>query len=166
MRVRCLPRAVLCAAAIRLLAACSAPAQPAAAALPPVTPIMIPPAMAAGDDAALAGRVWRWTGTQRPDGRRVTPDAPERYTLEFLADGNVQLRADCNRGSARYTAGADRSLTLSPAAVTKMGCPAGSQDTEFLRQLREVGGYRFADGDLVLALHPDAGSMRFAPLAR
>jgi heat shock protein HslJ len=166
MRVRCLSRAALCAAAISLLVACSAPAQPAATALPPVTPIMIPPAIAAGEDAALAGRVWNWTGTLRPDGRSVTPAAPERYTLEFFTDGRVQLRADCNRGSARYTTGADRSLTLSPAAVTKMGCPRGSDDAEFLRQLAQVGAYRFADGDLVLALHPDAGSMRFAPLAR
>ena len=46
-----------------------------------------------------------------------------------MPDGRVQLRADCNRGGARYDAGAGRTLTFSPAAITKMGCPPGSQGT-------------------------------------
>ena len=158
--------AALSAAAIHVLAGCSAPAQPGASALPPVTPIMVPPAMAAPDDGALTGRVWAWKDTRFPDDRRVAPDAPDRYTLEFFPDGRVQLRADCNRGSARYTAGADRALALSPAAVTKMGCPPGSKGTEFLRELGQVSAYLIADGDLVLTLRPDTGSMRFSALAR
>ena len=145
--------------------ACGTP--PAAApALPPVTSIMIPPAIAASDGDALVGRVWAWQRTQFSDDKVVVPDAPERYTLEFLAEGRVQLRADCNRGGARYDAGAGRTLTLSPAAVTKMGCPAGSQGAEFLRELSQVAGFLFANGNLVLTLRVDTGSMFFAPAAR
>ncbi|MET0733243.1 MAG: META domain-containing protein [Casimicrobiaceae bacterium] len=148
------------------VAACSAPT-PSKSALPPVVPIMIPPAIAAAEGGdALAGRVWAWQRTQVSSDKAVVPDVPERYTLEFMPDGRVQLRADCNRGGARYDAGAGRTLTLSSAATTKMGCPHGSQGTEFLRQLAEVGTYRFADGSLVLTLRLDAGSMYFAPLAR
>jgi heat shock protein HslJ len=148
------------------IAACSAP-PPSKAALPPVVPIMIPPAIAASDGGdALAGRAWAWQRTQLSSDKAVVPNAPERYTLEFMPDGRVQLRADCNRGGARYDAGAGRTLAFSPAATTKMGCPPGSQGTEFLRQLAEVGAYRFADGNLVLTLRLDAGSMYFAPLAR
>ena len=99
-------------------------------------------------------------------GRRIAADAPERYTLEFLADGRVQLRADCNRGSAGYTLGADRTLSLTPAATTKAGCPPGSKDAEFLRELAEVASYMQSNGDLVLLLKTESGSMRFSPLAR
>jgi heat shock protein HslJ len=153
------------AVATLAVAACGTP--PAAApALPPVTSIMIPPALAANDADALVGRVWAWQRTQFSDGKVVVPDAAERYTLEFLADGRVQLRADCNRGGARFDAGAGRTLTLSPAAVTKMGCPPGSQGSEFLRELPQVSTYVFASGNLVLTLRVDAGSMYFAPLAR
>jgi heat shock protein HslJ len=150
-----------------VVAACSAPpASQKPVALPTVTPIMIPPAMAEGGDDELAGRVWSWQGTTYAGNRQVVPDAPERYSLQFMPDGRVQLRADCNRGGARYELGTNRALTLGPAAVTKMGCPPGSKDTEFLRQLGDVAGYRLVDGNLVLALNSDSGSMRFAPLAR
>jgi heat shock protein HslJ len=160
------PIAALVAPALALAAACSAPAT-SAPPLPPVTPIMIPPAMAASDGAdALAGRVWAWQRTQLSDGKVVAPDAPDRYTLEFMPDGRAQLRADCNRGGARYDAGAGRTLALSAVATTKMGCPPGSLGTDFVRDLGEVGGYRFADGKLVLTLRVDSGSMYFAPLAR
>ena len=154
------------AATVAVVTACStAPA--AEPALPPVTPIMIPPAMAAGDGGeALAGRVWAWQRTRFSDGKAVVADAPERYTLEFIQDGRVQLRADCNRGGARFDAGAGRTLTFSPAATTKMGCPPGSQGTEFLRQLSLVGAYLFASGNLVLTLRLDTGSMYFAALPR
>jgi heat shock protein HslJ len=153
-------------ATLAIVTACSTP--PAAApVLPPVTPVMIPPAMAASDSGeALAGRIWAWQRTRFSDDKVIVADAPERYTLEFMPDGRVALRADCNRGGARYDASAGRSLTFSPAAITKMGCPPGSQGTEFLRQLSLVGDYLFANGNLVLTLRLDTGSMYFAPLPR
>jgi heat shock protein HslJ len=160
-------RAQSICACVLALAGCSAPrATDAPAALPAVTPIMMPPAMAAGTAEELVGRAWSWQGTTYAGNRQVVPDAPERYSIEFMPDGRVQLRADCNRGGARYEARESRSLTLGPAALTKMGCPPGSKDTEFVRQLGDVAAYRFVDGNLVLALNTDNGSMRFAPLSR
>jgi heat shock protein HslJ len=153
------------AVAASALAACAAPSAKAPS-LPPVTPIMIPPTIAADGAGALAGRIWAWQRTQLADDKVVVAAAPERYTLEFMADGRVQLRVDCNRGGARYDVGAGRTLTLSAAATTKMGCPPGSQGTEFLRQLAQVGAYLFVDGNLVLTLRLDAGAMTLAPLAR
>jgi hypothetical protein len=55
---------------------------------------------------------------------------------------------------------------LTPAATTKAGCPPGSKDAEFLRELVEVGSYMQSNGDLVLLLKTESGSMRFSPLAR
>jgi heat shock protein HslJ len=143
-----------------LLFGCAANETSPKAALPPVTPIMMPPAMKADADPTLAGRVWTWQSSELR-GERIVPDAPERYTIEFQPDGRVQVRADCNRGGAGYTSRADRSVSITPVATTKMGCPAGSKGTEFVRQLADVEGYDFVDGNLVLRLKSNAGTMRF-----
>ena len=145
---------------IALLSGCVANETSPKAALPPVTPIMVPPAMKADADPTLAGRVWTWQSSELR-GERIVPDAPERYTIEFQPDGRVQVRADCNRGGAGYTSHADRSLSITPVATTKMGCPAGSKGTEFVRQLADVDGYDFVDSNLVLRLKSNAGTMRF-----
>ena len=148
-----------------LLSGCATNGTSPKAALPPVTPIMVPPAMKADADPTLAGRVWTWQMSELR-GERIVPDVPERYTIEFQPDGRVQARADCNRGGAGYTAGADRSLSITPVATTKMGCPAGSKGTEFVRQLADVDGYDFVDGNLVLRLKSNVGAMRFATAAK
>ena len=160
-----IPRRGAALATLLLFVACTAP-ESKAPPLPPVTPIMVPPAIAADSASALGGRAWAWQGTRLADGTDVAVDAPERYTIEFMAGGRVQLRADCNRGNAGYTIDVNRALSLTPAATTKMGCPPESKDTVFLRQLAEVAGYSLVDGGLVLTLKADAGSMRFTPLAR
>jgi len=143
--------ALRASALVLLLAAC-APAPPKAA-LPPVTPIMIPPAMPAAQD--LTGGTWHWEG---PQGGAPVPR--ERYTLEFTGDGRVIVLADCNRGSSRYTQEAGGRLTLTPIASTKMACPDGSQDATFLRQLGTVEGFGFEGAALRLALR-GGGTMRF-----
>jgi heat shock protein HslJ len=121
--------------------------------LPPVTPLMIPPAMAAQPE--LVGGAWHWQG---PEGATAARDL---YTIEFAPDGRLVVRADCNRGGGRYTLDAGNRLTLSGIATTKMGCPAGSLDTAYLRQLGEVEGYRFEGETLRLATR-GGGTMRFA----
>jgi len=148
-----------------LLSGCAANETSSRAALPPVTPIMVPPAMKADADPTLAGHVWTWQSSELR-GERIVPDAPERYAIEFEPDGRVQVRADCNRGGAGYTAGADRSLSITPVATTKMGCSPGSKGTEFVRQLADVDGYDFVDGILVLRLKSNVGAMRFAAAAK
>jgi heat shock protein HslJ len=148
-----------------LLQGCAANDTGNKAALPPLTPIMVPPTMKSSDEPKLKGRAWTW---QRTDlrGERIAPDAPANYTIEFGDDDRLQVRADCNRGGAAYTARTDRTLSISPVATTKMGCPAGSRGAEFVRQLADVDGYDFVDGDLVLTLKANAGAMRFAAIAK
>ena len=148
-----------------LMAGCAVNDTSTKPALPPITPIMVPPAMANRDGPTLGGSVWTWQGTALR-GDRTVPDAPERYTIEFQSDGRVQLRADCNRGGAGYTARSDRSLSITPVATTKIGCPPGSKGTEFARQLADADRYDFVDGNLVLTLKSNGGEMRFAPAAK
>lgn len=114
----------------------------------------------AGDE--LVGTVWLWQQTQDNSGQVITPPDPTRYTLEFMADGSVAVQADCNQGSGSYTA-SDDTLDIGQLVTTLMACPAGSQDTEFLRQLDEIVSYLFQDGNLYLELPVDSGSMQFAP---
>ncbi|MFN8460057.1 MAG: copper resistance protein NlpE N-terminal domain-containing protein [Anaerolineae bacterium] len=109
----------------------------------------------------LTGGVWQWQQTQDNSGQVTTPADPSRYTLEFLADGAVAVQADCNRGTGKYTVDAS-ALTFGPIAATLMGCPADSQDSEFLRQLSQVKSYLFKDGKLYLELPVDTGSMEFS----
>jgi heat shock protein HslJ len=135
--------------AAALLGACSTPSKPT---LPPVTPIMIPPAMSAQQDPAGGG--WHWVAGAAAAGGL--------YTIEFSNDGRVLVRADCNRGGGRYTLGPDDTITLSALATTKVACPAGSLDTDFLRQLGEVQRYRFEGDALVLLLRAGGGTLRFS----
>ena len=124
------------------------------------------PASGAGATAPAAppyvNSTWRWQSTLFNDGRQVTPDAPDRYTVQFMRDGRVNVRADCNRGSAGYVRGSEGpQITISAAATTKMACPPGSLGGEFLRQLEAVRGWTIDAGNLVLALKFDNGTMRF-----
>lgn len=119
-----------------------------------------PPPIDVAGDALLTGTVWTWQGTQMRDGANIAPDAPERYTLEFQPGGQVAVRADCNRGTTSYLLNGPQ-LTFGSIALTKMACPPGSRDAEFVKNLAAVSGQRLQRYELVLTLQGDAGSMRF-----
>ena len=120
-----------------------------------------PPPAIAGDDSLLTYTVWVWQDTRLPNGTRVVPDSVGRYTIEFQPSGVVNVRADCNRGSGKYTQNGAQ-LSFGPIALTKMMCPAGSRDNEFLKALGSVSEQSLRGTDLVLTLRGDAGSMRYA----
>lgn len=120
-----------------------------------------PPPLAPEAQVQLTASVWAWQGTQMSDDTRIVPDDPARYTLEFQPNERVGVRADCNGGSGTYTLDGNR-LSFGPIALTRMMCPPGSKDAEYLRGLGQVSGYLFRAGDLVLTLKVDSGSMRFA----
>ena len=110
----------------------------------------------------LIGTVWAWYATTESSGERARVASPERYTIELLPDGALRVRADCNRGAGRYTA-ADVDVRFSPIATTKIGCPAGSRDREFLEGLASVDGHRFEGVELVLSNSDGRRTMRFQP---
>lgn len=110
----------------------------------------------------LIGVVWQWQATQMSDDTTFTPDDPAKYTLTFLPDNKVQMQADCNKGGGPYQLDGNQ-LTLGPIATTLMACPSGSLDSTFGQQLGEVGSYLMDNGNLVLVLKMDSGTMTFAP---
>lgn len=111
------------------------------------------------DSNNLVG-LWRWQQTQESSGDITTPPDSARYAIEFMADGRVAVQADCNQGMGNFTANAN-TLDIGELVTTKVACPPGSSDAEFLRQLGEVISYLFKDGNLYLELPVDTGSMEF-----
>lgn len=110
--------------------------------------------------AELIGVRWEWTTLTTPV-EQVDIDAPERYTLEFTADGKLSGKADCNQLFGQYTRDGHR-ITLSGIGTTKMMCPPGSHFNRFLRDLGEVVVFSFlTNGDLILELPVDSGTLRF-----
>lgn len=109
----------------------------------------------------LTGVVWQWQGTAMGDGSQVKIKFPDRYTVEFLADGKVQVRADCNKAGGTYKIDG-ASLTLDVAAMTRMQCRPDSKSNLFIKQLNNARTY-VMDGDkFVINLFADAGNMTFA----
>src|SRR5690606_32936052 len=48
--------------------------------------------------ATLEGVVWQWEQFEGSDGVAAGPTSPSQYTLTFLPDGKLAVKADCNRG--------------------------------------------------------------------
>lgn len=125
---------------------------------PSYAPAALPPTLSAAANE-LAIPTWHWQRSQLADGRTVAAAAPDRYTLRFEGGGRVLVRADCNRGSGSYEVNGN-AMKLAPIALTRMGCPAGTQDSEFMQQVAKVASYAIAGGELVLTL-ADGATMRF-----
>jgi heat shock protein HslJ len=98
------------------------------------------------------------------DGSSKTPDNPNQYLIEFLADGSVAVQADCNRVAGTYTV-KDNQLTITLGPSTLAACPPGSLGDEFVKQLGNIGSYLFKGENLILEIKMDSGSMIFAPSA-
>ncbi|MCC7022225.1 MAG: META domain-containing protein [Thermomicrobiales bacterium] len=108
----------------------------------------------------LSGVIWEWQGLQSGDGSVVTPNDPATYTLAFLPDGKLAIRADCNRAIGTYaTDGPAIDLTI--GGVTRALCRPGSHMQEYLRDLDLVSSHVFRGGNLFLALPADAGILEF-----
>ena len=109
---------------------------------------------------ALTAVVWEWREFMGMDDSLLAPDDPAKYTLEFLEDGKLAVRADCNRATGTYT-GDGASLELNAGAMTRAMCPPDSLSDRFVRDLGDVRSHVFRDGNLYLALMADAGIMEF-----
>lgn len=95
-------------------------------------------------------------------GSTAEPADPAAYTIQFLPDGELRVRADCNRGRASYEIGG-QNLAIGPVALTRMGCPAGSLDARFVDALSRAKEWSFADDQLVLTIPGGDDSLNLAP---
>lgn len=118
--------------------------------------------------ASLEGTKWEWQSGTLPGGVVMVPD-PRRYTVEFLAEHRVLVRADCNRGQGAWTARL-ATISMGPMGFTKRACAAGSLSKEFAQSLESVQTWFLREGYLFLELPRDRGTLRLAladaPLVR
>jgi heat shock protein HslJ len=114
----------------------------------------------AGD--SLAGPTWQWTAPHvtNPAGQSVVPD-PESYTIEFLTDGTVNVKADCNTLTGSYTVGVPLDLTIDLATPTRDACGDLSLDSVYLEYLSQISSYSTDGGELRLFFADDVGAMQF-----
>ncbi|WP_420642681.1 META domain-containing protein [Candidatus Leptofilum sp.] len=129
-------------------------------------PTETPPESDTIDETAVPDEllgIWYWLAFEdSADGAEsndITVSDPTQYTLDFLADGTVNIKADCNNASSQATIDGS-SLTFAPGPMTLAECEPGSLYNEFLAKLGDVVTYVFDDdGNLVLNLKLDAGNM-------
>ena len=111
---------------------------------------------------SLAGPTWQWTAQQVTNaaGQPVTPD-PANYTIEFLTDGTVNVKADCNSLSGTYTVGVPLDLTINLATTTMASCGDLSLDGMYLEFLSRISSYSTDTGELRLFFADDVEAMKF-----
>jgi len=107
----------------------------------------------------IEGTVWAWQYTLRADGTRTTPTEPGHYTLRLKPDGQLDVRADCNRTGGRYQLDGAR-LTLTVTHSTVAACPPESLDRQFLTDVTAVMAWGMEENRLRMNLL-NGGTMAF-----
>jgi len=111
------------------------------------------------------GTLWLWRTTIANDGSGYAPPSPDRYTIRFLNEGRVEVRADCNRGTGRWIAHPDGVIIIGAFTMSKLACGRDSLDRVFLDNLSRVNRFTILLPDqLQLALPRDSGAMTFQAL--
>jgi len=114
----------------------------------------------------FAGTSWRLVKFQSMDDTTLTPDDRTKYTIEFLAGGQLAVRIDCNRGRSTWKTAGPSQMTFGPLALTRAQCPPGSLHDQIVKQWPNIRSYVLKDGHLFLALKMDSGIYEFEPLER
>ena len=109
----------------------------------------------------LTGAVWQWVQTLYNNDTRVDPAKPANYTIRFLTDGKINVRADCNMKGGVYSTEGKR-LSIEITHSTMAACEEGSLGEQFVRDLTGGAIFFFRDGDLYIDLKYDTGTMRFS----
>jgi para-nitrobenzyl esterase len=112
---------------------------------------------------SLGGTAWQLVKFQGGNDKAIAPEDPAKYTVEFLADGSVAMRIDCNRARGTWKSPGPSRLEFGPMAVTRVECPPGSLYDKFSRDMGYVRSYVVRNGRLFLALMADGGIYEFEP---
>ena len=111
---------------------------------------------------ALQSTPWQWVSyLDQAVGVTTIPD-PQNYVVSFLADGSIQVKADCNNATGTYASSGD-SLTIVFGAMTLAACPDGSRSDQFVLLLSSAAKYAITDNQLRIDLMADGGNLTFIP---
>lgn len=110
-------------------------------------------------DSPIPPVTWHLVEAALADGTVHTIDDPSRYTIQFLPDGSVGIKADCNTGGGSYEIDG-MSLTMPALMTTLIACEEPSLGSDFSFWLSTVASFELADEGLILSLE-DGGTLRF-----
>ena len=113
-------------------------------------------------DPLLLDAVWQWGGSQYNNDTSSEPENPEAYTVAFMPDGRVVIKADCNTVQTTYSADGSSITFDEPFITTLVACPPGSLADDFLRDLVAAAIYFFEDNFLYMDIKYDTGTMKFS----
>lgn len=123
----------------------------------PVASNPIPPVVWVSDDFLPVADL------ATPEQGAIVPAS--EYWIQFLPDGQLSLRADCNGGFGSFTIDGSN-LTFGSLGTTLMACPEGGSGDAFLQALSNVTSWSIdqsgATDQLVLGL-ADGSSISFTP---
>ncbi len=109
----------------------------------------------------IVGGVWKWMQTLKNNGDKITPANPDDYRIEFLGNGQVNIRADCNGGGGTYKSDG-QVLSIEITHTTLAACPPGSLEQDYIEHLNAAAHYFLANDHLYIDLKFDTGTMKFA----
>ncbi|KPJ77923.1 MAG: hypothetical protein AMJ54_05770 [Deltaproteobacteria bacterium SG8_13] len=112
--------------------------------------------------SAIVGAVWKWQRTRYSNDTESVPSNPEHYTLQLLAEGNVGVRADCNRAGGVYRI-EDQQISIEITHSTMAACPPESLEQAFIKDLNAAALYFIREDILYIDLKFDSGTMEFLP---
>ena len=104
-----------------------------------------------------------WKTTKYPDGRTVTPNKPNLFSMLFNAN-QISFGTDCNTGSATYKAemGSTTTFTVDTIASTKMFCEPG-QEGEYFSMVQSIKDYSESKNGAIVFTLADKAVMTFVP---
>ncbi len=114
--------------------------------------------------AKLENTIWRWQSSESAMGK-TTVDKPENYQIEFMADGKIGVKADCNGGGGSYTT-TGANISFARIFTTKMFCGEKSLDNRFLQGFESARTYRIEGNNLLIEGADDNGTMKFFKVVR
>ncbi len=110
----------------------------------------------------LAGIVWKWQRSRYSNDTESVPANPDHYTVQLLPEGNLGVRADCNRAGGVYRI-KDQQITAEITHSTMAACPPDSLERVFIKDLNAASIYFMREGTLYIDLKYDSGTMEFLP---
>lgn len=111
----------------------------------------------------LTGSRWQLIEIQSMNDTTEAPNTPSNYMIEFLPQGTVAIKADCNRGTGSWESEAEGMIRFGPIAATRALCSPTSISEAFLGQFEWVRSFTFDEGNLFLATMADGAVLKFEP---
>jgi heat shock protein HslJ len=108
--------------------------------------------------STIPSGTWKLGTLQRVDWSVVTIEDPSRFTAEFGSDGQLAVRADCNRCGASYQS-AGGTLSVGLMACTLAYCPSAPLDSEYAGLLQ--GAQSYDSSGETLTVRGPGGTLHF-----